>query len=175
MKKTYLTLIASMVLATNANAFVVSPHVGIDYVSSTPNGYGNIDSLNGASLNAGVKALGFLSVEGYYQKYFSTSTPNGSKTKPAAYGLDLVADTLNLGVVEVLTTVGYGKYTLDGGTLGKKLEKFEDTSYRAGFGVQVNPTDNIGIRAMYRYVFPKDDFFKKNVQELSIGLRYYFF
>lgn len=174
MKRLYLTLVA-LLISFNANAFIISPHVGLDYVSSTPNGYGDIDSLNGVSLNAGVKALGFLSVEGYYQKYFSTSASHNTKTKPAAYGIDLVADTLNLGVVELLTTVGYGKYTLDGGKLNKKLDDFESSSYRAGFGVQFNPTDNIGIRAMYRYVFPEDDFFKKNVQELTIGMRYYFF
>ena len=175
MKKFHLPLVASALLSANANAFIISPHVGIDYVSSTPNGYGDIDSLNGASISAGVKALGFLSLEGYYQKYFSTSVSHGSKSKPAAYGIDLVADTLNLGVVELLTTVGYGKYTLDGGRLSTKLEEFEDTAYRAGFGVQLNPTDNIGIRAMYRYVFPEDNFFKKNVQEFTVGLRYYFF
>lgn len=174
MKKLYLTIVA-LLISFNANAFIISPHVGLDYVSSTPNGYGDIDSLNGGALSVGVKALGFLSVEGYYQKYFSTDASHGSKTKPAAYGVDLVADALNLGVVEVLTTVGYGKYTLDGGDLDKKLKDFEGEAYRVGFGAQINPTDNIGIRAMYRWVLPEDDMFKKNVQEFTVGLRYYFF
>ncbi|MBP3687655.1 MAG: hypothetical protein J6J35_04735 [Alphaproteobacteria bacterium] len=174
MKKLYLTLIATM-LSFNANAFLISPHVGLDYVSATPNGFGDIDSLNGGALSVGVKALGFVSVEGYYQKYFSTSVAHGSKTKPAAYGVDAVFDTLNLGVVELLTTVGYGKYTLDGGKLDKKMKDFEKEAYRAGFGAQINPTSNIGIRAMYRYVFPEDNIFKKNVQEFTVGLRYYFF
>ena len=174
MKKLYLTLVA-LLFSFNAHAFIISPHVGIDYIHSKLNGYDDANSLNGASLSAGVKALGFLSVEGYYQKYFSTDASNNSKTKPAAYGIDLVADTLNLGVVELLTTVGYGKYTLDGGSLNKDLDEFEGSSYRLGFGVQVNSTENIGIRAMYRYVFPEDHFFKKNVQELTIGVRYYFF
>lgn len=174
MKKIYLTLIA-LLFSFNANAFIISPHVGIDYISSTPNGFGDIDSLNGASLSVGAKALGFLSVEGYYQKYFSTDAINNTKTKPAAYGIDVVADTLNLGVFELLTTIGYGKYTLDGGSLNKKMEDFEGTSYRFGFGAQINPTDNIGIRAMYRWVMPEDDSFKKNVQEFTVGIRYYFF
>ncbi|MCM1324433.1 MAG: porin family protein [Acetobacter sp.] len=174
MKKLYLTLAATM-LSFNANAFIVSPHVGLDYVSATPNGYGNIDSLNGGALSVGVKALGMVSVEGYYQKFFSTDAAHGSKTKPAAYGVDAVFDTLNLGVVELLTTVGYGKYSLDGGRLNSKMKGFEDKTYRAGFGAQFNPTSNIGIRAMYRYVFPEDKFFKKNVQELTVGVRYYFF
>jgi hypothetical protein len=39
MKKIYLTLFA-MFLSFNANAFVVSPHVGLDYVSTTTNGFG---------------------------------------------------------------------------------------------------------------------------------------
>lgn len=174
MKKLLYTICA-MLISFNANAFIISPHVGIDYISSTPNGYGKIDSLNGATISAGVKALGFLSVEGYYQKYFSTDASDGSKTKPAAYGVDLVADTLNLGIFELLTTVGYGKYTLDGGRLTTKMEDFENESYRLGFGAQFNPTDKIGIRAMYRWVMPEDDLFKKNVQELTVGLRYYFF
>ena len=174
MKKIYLALVA-MLISFNAHAFIISPHVGLDYVSATPNGFGDIDSLNGGAVSAGVKVLGFLSVEGYYRQYASTDAFGGSKTKPAAYGIDLVSDTLNLGVVELLTTVGYGKYTLDGGNLNKKMEDFEGTAYRAGFGAQFNPTDNIGIRAMYRYVFPEDDTFKKNIQEFTVGIRYYFF
>lgn len=168
-------LFTAILFSFNAEAFIVSPHVGLDYVSATPNGFGDIDSLNGGTLSVGVKALGFVSVEGYYQKYFSTDASNGTKTKPSAYGLDAVFDTLNLGVVELLTTVGYGKYTLDGGHLNKKLNDFETNAYRAGFGIQLNPTSNIGIRAMYRYVFPEDDVFKKNIQELTVGVRYYFF
>lgn len=175
MKKSYLAFAAASLLSFNAQAFIVSPHVGIDYISATPNGFGKIDSLNGGAVSVGVKALGFLSVEGYYQKYLSTDAAYGSKTKPAAYGIDAVFDTLNLGVVEILTTVGYGKYTLDGGNLDKKMKDFEGDAYRAGIGVQFNPTSNIGIRAMYRYVFPEDDVFKKNVQELTVGVRYYFF
>jgi opacity protein-like surface antigen len=174
MKKLLTTLFA-ILFSFNANAFVLSPHIGLDYVLSTANGYGDIDNLNGATVSAGVKALGFLSVEGYYQKYFLTTVSNGSKTKPTAYGIDLVADTLNLGLVELLTTVGYGKYNLDGGRLNSKMEEFENETYRVGFGVQFNPTDEIGIRAMYRWVIPEDDMFKKNVQELTVGLRYYFF
>ena len=174
MKKFYLAFAASMI-SLNAHAFILSPHVGLDYVSATPNGYGDIDSLNGGAVSVGIKALGFLSVEGFYQQYASTDAFGGSKTKPAAYGIDLVSDTLNLGVVELLTTVGYGKYTLDGGNLDKKMDKFEGTAYRAGIGAQFNLNDNIGIRAMYRYVFPEDDTFKKNVQELTVGIRYYFF
>lgn len=174
MKKLYLTLVALLV-SFNANAFIVSPHVGLDYVSSTPHGYGDIDDLNGGTVSVGVKALGFLSVEGYYQKYLSTDASHGSKTKPSAYGIDVVADALNIGVVEVLTTVGYGKYTLDGGRLDKKLKDFEGEAYRVGLGAQFNPTGNIGIRAMYRWVLPEDDLFKKSVQELTVGLRYYLF
>ncbi len=173
--KTIYPVLAATMLSFNAHAFIVSPHVGLDYVSATPNGYGNIDSLNGGALSVGVKALGFVSLEGYYQKYFSTDAAHGSKTKPAAYGVDAVFDTLNLGVVELLTTVGYGKYSLDGGKLSSKMEGFEDKTYRAGFGAQLNPTSNIGIRAMYRYIFPEDNFFKKNVQEFTVGVRYYFF
>ena len=175
MKKIYLAIAAAAMLSCNAEASIVSPHIGLDYVSATPNGYGDIDSLNGGALSVGVKALGFVSVEGYYQKYFTTDAAHGSKTKPAAYGVDAVFDTLNLGVVELLTTAGYGKYSLDGGHLNSKMKGFEGETYRAGFGAQINPTSNIGIRAMYRYVFPEDNFFKKNVQELTVGVRYYFF
>jgi hypothetical protein len=120
MKKIYLTLFA-MFLSFNANAFVVSPHVGLDYVSTTTNGFGSFDNLNGVSLNAGVKTLGFLSVEAFYQKFKSQNALNGTNAKPESYGIDIVSDTLNLGVVEVLTSVGYAKYTLDGGNLNGKM------------------------------------------------------
>ncbi len=174
MKKIYLTLFA-MFLSFNANAFVVSPHVGLDYVSTTTNGFGSFDNLNGVSLNAGVKTLGFLSVEAFYQKFKSQNALNGTNAKPESYGIDIVSDTLNLGVVEVLTSVGYAKYTLDGGNLNGKMKDFEGSAYRLGFGGQININENLGVRAMYRYVFPDSNFLKKNAQELTIGLRYYFF
>lgn len=174
MKKLYLSLVMIM-FSFNANAFIVSPHVGIDYVSTTPNGYGDLDSQNGASFSAGIKALGFVSLEAFYQKFLTTDASYKTRTNPSAYGVDAVFDTLNLGVVELLTTVGYGKYNLSGGKFDKKIADFEGKTYRAGFGAQFNPTGNIGIRAMYRYVFPEDKFLKKNMQELSIGVRYYFF
>ena len=60
MKKIYLALVA-MLISFNAHAFIISPHVGLDYVSATPNGFGDIDSLNGGAVSAGVKVLGFLS------------------------------------------------------------------------------------------------------------------
>ena len=106
--KKFLVTVFALLFSFNANAFIISPHVGIDYVSSTPNGYGNIDSLNGATISAGVKALGFLSVEGYYQKYFSTDASNVSATKsiPYAAGLVLnkkVGDKVNNG--DLLITV----------------------------------------------------------------------
>jgi len=174
MKKFYLSLMATM-FAFNAHAFVVSPHVGIDYVSTTPNGYGDLDSLNGVSVNVGVKALGFLSVEAYYQRFLTTDAAYKTRTNPKTYGIDAVFDTLNLGLVEVLTTVGVGKYELNGGKLDHKIKDFEGKTYRAGFGAQLNPTPSIGIRAMYRYVFPEDKFLKKNAQEFTVGVRYYFF
>lgn len=174
MKKFYLSLIAVM-FSFNAHAFIVSPHVGVDYVSTTPNGYGELDRLNGVSINAGVKALGFVSLEAFYQKFLTTDAAYKTRTNPSAYGIDAVFDTLNLGVVEVLTTVGYGKYDLKGGKFDKKIDDFQGRTYRAGFGGQINPTGNLGIRAMYRYIFPEDKFLKKNMQELTIGVRYYFF
>lgn len=48
MKKIYLALVA-MLISFNAHAFIISPHVGLDYVSATPNGFGDIDSLNGGA------------------------------------------------------------------------------------------------------------------------------
>lgn len=174
MKKFYFALLATLI-SFNAHAFIVSPHVGIDYVSNTPNGYGDMDHLNGASVNAGIKALGFVSLEAYYQKFLTTDAAFKTRTNPSAYGVDAVFDCLNLGLVEVLTTVGYGKYDLNGGKFDHKMADFEGKVYRAGFGAQINPTGNIGLRAMYRYVFPEDKFFKKNMQELTIGIRYYFF
>lgn len=174
MKKIFL-IMATVLFSYNANAFLISPHVGIDYVSTTPNGYGDLDRLNGASLSAGVKALGFVSLEAYYQKFLTTDASYKTRTNPSAYGVDAVFDVLNLGMVEVLSTVGYGKYCLDGGKFDKKIDDFEGNAYRAGVGAQLNPTGNIGIRAMYRYVFPEDKFLKKNMQEFTVGVRYYFF
>lgn len=174
MKKIFLALFATL-FSFNANALIISPHVGLDYVSNTPNGYGEMNHLNGAAVSVGVKGLGLLSLEAYYQKFLTTDAAFKTRTNPSAYGVDAVLDVLNVGLVEALATVGYGKYDLKGGTLDDKIADFQGNVYRAGIGAQFNPTGDIGIRAMYRYVFPEDKFLKKNMQELTIGVRYYFF
>ncbi len=171
MKKLILSLFC-MMFSYNANAVILSPHVGIDYVGSKPNSF-DLSEYSSVSVNAGIKILSFISVEGYYQEAFSIDAEKGH-TNPSSYGVDVVGDLLNLGVVELLSSVGYGQYNLSGGELNKHQKDYETGAFRVGLGGQINLTNNLGIRAMYRYVMP-DSSFVDNIQEISVGLRFYFF
>ena len=87
---------------------------------------------------------------------------------------------LNLGIVEVLSSIGYGYYNADvsrfvsiNGSSNHKSYNEEGNGLRFGLGGQVNPLPSIGIRAMYRYTMTDMDTVK-NMQEFTVGVRYYF-
>lgn len=195
MKKifTFATLLSLMTF--NANALILDTYVGLDYNYNKMN-FGHktedlyADNYNSAGVVAGVKLLSMLSVEGFYQKsaekdnstknYFVDGDKVKTKMQLEAYGVDLVSDMLNLGVVEVLSSIGYGYYdasisrfvTVNGET-GRKSYNEEGNGLRFGLGAQINPTPSIGIRAMLRYTIT-DMETVKNMKEFTVGLRYYF-
>lgn len=195
MKKYILSAALLCLLSNNAEALFISPYVGADYNysklnfgSKTENLYA--DSFGSLGAVAGVKLLSMVSVEGFYQcsenrsnsasNYFVAGDEVTTKLQLESYGVDLVGDVLNLGIVEVLSSIGYGYYNADvsrfvsiNGSSNHKSYNEEGNGLRFGLGGQVNPLPSIGIRAMYRYTMTDMDTVK-NMQEFTVGVRYYF-
>ena len=186
MKKIILAL--AMCLASfDANAFLIDPYVGLDYGYSSYNlskKYKEFDKDDFGTYGAvvGVKLLSMVSAEAFYNqsehKNNSVISNNNvsNKLKLKSYGVDVVGDVLNLGLVEVLSSVGYGYYKADmnNKVSGIKYKTDEDgNGIRLGLGAQFNPTPSIGIRGMFRYTFTNVDEVK-NMKEFTLGLRYYF-
>lgn len=195
MKKLGVLAVLFCLFSHEAGAFLLTPYVGADYNygklnfgSKTEDMYA--DKLGALGVAAGVKVLSMVSVEGFYQRsenkenssrnFFVDGDAVKTKLQLESYGVDLVGDVLNLGVVEVLSSIGYGYYTADvsrfvtvNGTTGHKNYTEEGNGLRFGLGGQVNPTPSIGVRAMFRYTVTDMDAVK-NMQEFTVGLRYYF-
>ena len=195
MKKIFTFATLLYFFTSNANALILDPYVGLDYNHNKMNFDHKTEDLyddnyNSVGVVAGIKLLSMLSVEGFYQKsaekdnsiknYFIDGDNVKTKMQLESYGVDLVSDMLNLGIVEVLSSVGYGYYdasvsrfvTVSGET-GHKNYNEEGNGLRFGIGAQINPTPSIGIRAMLRYTITDMDTVK-NIKEFTLGLRYYF-
>ena len=195
MKKIGLLAAALCLFSADAGAAFVSPYVGADYNYSSLN-FGResedfyADNFNSLGVVAGVKLLSFLSVEGFYQQsenkdntvrnHFVEGDEFSTKLKLKSYGVDLVGDVLNLGIVEILSSVGYGYYAADvtntvniNGVGGRRSFNEEGNGFRLGIGGQINPLPSLGIRAMFRYTVTDMDAVK-NMKEVTVGVRYYF-
>jgi len=196
MKKLFLPLMMAVALfSTEAGAILIDPYIGADYNyiglnlgDKNEKLYG--DNFNAAGVVAGVKLLSFVSAEAFYQQsgsekqksrnYWAAGDELTTKIRLKAYGVDVVTDVLNLGVAELLSSIGYGRYEADissrlvgnGMNLGRK-ETETGHGLRFGLGAQVNPLPSWGIRAMFRYTVTNLDTVK-NIKEVTIGLRYYF-
>ena len=195
MKKIGLLAAALCLFSADAGAAFVSPYVGADYNYSSLN-FGResedfyADNFNSLGVVAGVKLLSFLSVEGFYQQsenkdntvrnHFVEGDEFSTKLKLKSYGVDLVGDVLNLGIVEILSSVGYGYYDADvtntvniNGVGGRRSFNEEGNGLRLGIGGQINPLPSLGFRAMFRYIVTDMDAVK-NMKEVTVGVRYYF-
>ena len=194
MKKIGLLAAALCLFSADAGAAFVSPYVGADYNYSSLN-FGResedfyADNFNSLGVVAGVKLLSFLSVEGFYQQsenkdntvrnHFVEGDEFSTKLKLKSYGVDLVGDVLNLGIVEILSSVGYGYYdadvtnTVNINGVGRRSFNEEGNGLRLGIGGQINPLPSLGIRAMFRYTVTDMDAVK-NMKEVTVGVRYYF-
>ena len=195
MKKIGLLAAALCLFSADAGAAFVSPYVGADYNYSSLN-FGResedfyADNFNSLGVVAGVKLLSFLSVEGFYQQsenkdntvrnHFVEGDEFSTKLKLKSYGVDLVGDVLNLGIVEIPSSVGYDYYDADvtntvniNGVGGRRSFNEEGNGLRLGIGGQINPLPSLGIRAMFRYTVTDMDAVK-NMKEVTVGVRYYF-
>ena len=174
--------------AANAQAAGwLNPYVGIDYAYTDKALKDQTDSY---VLSAGIKILPGLAVEGFYQQSAHEKNTSANVILPGdslktdmslrAYGVDVVNDFLNLGLVEILGSVGIARYDVKvsqdyfvNGTGGHTNKTYSGEGLRFGIGAQINLTDSWSLRGMGRYSVTNiekiDDF-----KEITLGLRYSF-
>ena len=154
------------------------------------NPYVGIDQTDSYVLSAGIKILPGLAVEGFYQQSAHEKNTSANVILPGdslktdmslrAYGVDVVNDFLNLGLVEILGSVGIARYDVKvsqdyfvNGTGGHTNKTYSGEGLRFGIGAQINLTDSWSLRGMGRYSVTNiekiDDF-----KEITLGLRYSF-
>ena len=194
-KLSFLTLLFCLTAINAHAADWLHPYVGVDYAFSKA-GYGNFadkileDKTDSYILSAGVKVLPGLAIEGFYQESAKedhvalnailTGDHLNSELSIKAYGVDVVKDVINLGLVEVLSSIGLARYDVkvaqdyaynNGG--GHSVKTYHGQGIRFGLGGQINLGDSWSIRGMGRYSLT--DVEKINdFKEVTIGLRYNF-
>lgn len=197
MKKTLLLAgMACGMFAASAQAKIWTPYVGVDYVYNdadfeSPYHKQLASEFNAVSGSVGIKILPGMALEAFYQQSGDESQIShnniiagdtlDASVKYKSYGVDLVSDMLNLGLVEVLSSVGVSRYEFDisrnynsgTGLYNNHDITLDGNALRFGLGGQVNLTENIGIRAMGRYIFT-DISDVKTIKEFTVGLRYTF-
>lgn len=178
MRRTIALMAAASALAFTASASAAEfrPYVAADYTYT---------DARAATFNAGGK----VSVGTDYNKYFGTEVfyqftdsdrvNTGAGTDEfsmRSYGLDLYG-YLPLGCDQVFALVGTAgiadidiKYKED----GAQRETENGLGYRLGAGVQYSFTDNLAVRALYRYTFTDKLGGLDHIDEGSLGLRYSF-
>lgn len=163
------------VSATNAGEYL--PYVGFDYVNRTLNVAGIMpDNYDIANINAGIKFVDLGAVEIFTERSLKEKKSyenHVSRGRLYGYGLDLLVNGYNFTDGAILGSVGYErmstKLKYDGGA-----KKDDANVLRLGFGGELNPTPDWGLRAMFRYSLSDGDNFS-NSKEFSVGARYYFY
>ncbi len=179
---------AALLAATGAAQAQVGPYIGADYVYSAvdyadDNGDYLEDKLHGVSPYVGVQISDYVGVEASYlktEKAEKDFAPGArSKVSMEGYGIDVVG-TLPLtedNGVALLASAGVGRYEAKVSTntpIGNGSGSDKDTGYRAGLGAQFQLTDNLGVRAMARYIDVDFDDVADHVVTGSLGLNYKF-
>ena len=194
MKKVFLLASVACLMSLNAEAGMLSPYIGADYINVNAD-YGNendskyADNFNSYGVSAGIRLTNSVALEGFYQQSENKEKNSDggyagadfkSSLKLKSYGIDLVSDVVNLGKVEILTSVGYIRYEAEtesrlvmGGTSAYAHDTEEADGVRFGIGGQFNLTQNLSVRGMFRYAVT-DLESVKNYKEFSVGVRYYF-
>ncbi len=171
-----LAAVSAFAFASSASAMEFKPYVAADYTYT---------DAQAATFNAGGK----VAVGTDYNKYFGTevfyqftdsdrvNTGSGTdETSLRSYGLDLYG-YLPLGCDQVFSLVGTaGIANLDfkDKTDGAQRETENGLGYRLGAGVQYSFTDNLAVRALYRYTFTDKVNGLDHIDEGSLGIKYNF-
>lgn len=177
MKKSLLMLGAALLFSTAVTAGEYIPYVGLDYVNMTPNFNAKYpDNYDIGSINAGLRFIDLGSVEVFAErskKEKDSLLGRTSRGRLYGFGVDALYDVYSFSQGAILGTVGYGRFS-DKLKYNGHTNKENGNALRLGVGGELNPTPELGFRAMYRYsISDSGDY--QNSKEFSIGARYYFY
>lgn len=177
MKKLLLLTAAAVMFSVSANAGEYMPYMGIDYVNMSPNVSAKYpDNYDAGSIMAGLKFVDFGAVEVFAERSLKKKeSVDGvmSRGRMYGFGIDGIINAYNLSQGAILASVGYGRISAKLKYDGKML-KDDGNDLRLGLGGELNPSENWGFRAMFRYSLTDSKAYK-NSKELTIGTRYYFY
>ena len=175
-----LAAVSVIALTSNANALDFRPYVGAQYNATHVNAKGletNVD-MHSYSVFVGTEYNKYFGTEVFYQnsnKWHKIINGKKEKVDFDAYGLDIYG-YLPLGcegIVSLIGTTGIANYDFDyANNKGKGSDN--GLGYRLGGGIQYNVTNNIGIRALGRYVWTDKLDDRDHFAEFSLGMKYTF-
>lgn len=200
MNKTMMAAAALLAVAASAqaeeNSLTLHPYVGADvvhvvadYKTDSYLGVSGDDllkgDLNGVSPYVGLQFNKYVGAEVSYLQTGSGKKSNilgsgvDTKIKLSGFAADVVG-TLPVSADErfaLLGSAGIARYKADveatNGSLTAKADE-SDTGYRLGVGAQYQLGENLGVRAMARYVKVDFDDTTDNLVIGSVGLNYKF-
>lgn len=176
MKKILIAAVA-VLLSTAVQAGEYLPYVGVDYVNMNPNVNAKYpDNYNTGSLTAGMKFVDLGSIEFFAERSMKEKeTVDGAVSRGRIYGfgVDGILNAYNLSQGAILASVGYGRISAKLKYNGVML-KDDGNDLRLGLGGELNPSENWGLRSMFRYSLTDSKAYK-NAKEFTIGMRYYFY
>jgi len=175
MKKVLLLAGLAGMVAANAEAFDVTPYVGLDAT------YGIIDSDSGSKISSknwsAAAVLGARTDHYGLEAYFDNGLrehKEGLTTRNRKYGIDALA-------FQPLGCSGRWEGVVSAGLTWNRIRWHEagdsgnDNGFgeRLGAGVQYALTDNVSVRAMYHYNWIHHSVVN-NANEITLGVRYAF-
>lgn len=177
MKKFLIATVAAVMCSTAVQAGEYLPYMGIDYVNMNPNVSARFpDNYNAGSLTAGVKFMDIGSIEFFAERSMKEKeNVDGivSRGRMYGFGVDGILNAYNLSQGTILASVGYGRISAKLKHNGE-MTKDDGNDLRFGVGGELNPSENWGFRAMFRYSLTDSKAYK-NAKEFTIGTRYYFY
>jgi len=175
MKKALLLAGVAGMIAANAQAFDVTPYVGLDATYST------IDADSGSKISnknwAGAVVLGartdHYGLEGYFENSLREHETH-MKTRNRKFGIDALA-------FQQLGCSGRWEAVASAGLTSNRVRvhsaglSHNDNGYgeRLGAGLQYALTEKTSVRAMYHYNWIHHSVVN-NANEISLGVRYAF-
>lgn len=170
-----LAAVSAVAFASAANAFEYTPYVAADYTYTNA----RFSENNGGKIAVGTNYNKFFGTEVFYQRTGSDRVHTSEGTSEFSYqtyGLDAYG-YLPMGCEDEISLIGTAglanidrKYKED----GESRKTDSGFGYRLGAGVEYNVTNNVAVRALYRYTFADKLMDTDHMDEYSVGVKYSF-
>ncbi len=177
MNKTLALMAAASVVAfaASANAAEFTPYVAADYTYTD----GHFAEVHGGKIALGTEYNKYFGTEVFYQRTASDRVHDEGETDEyslQSYGLDAYG-YLPLGCdqkVSLIGTAGIADIDVKYTSAGESRKTENGLGYRLGAGVEYDVSENVAVRALYRYTFADKLGGIDHLDEYSLGVKYSF-